>query len=147
MTGEAPLVDVTASAVGGVIDPRQVQELPIQGRSWQDLAMIAPGSQRNESGDSPTVRNRRDFQINLDGQQTTSILVTGGGFGTGRAAAAALQPGCHRRVPVRRVPFRRDAGPLDRDAGECGDQVGDEQAGGIRSRATSATIDSRPGIS
>ena len=83
VTGEAPLVDVTASAVGGVIDPRQVQELPIQGRSWQDLAMIAPGSQRNESGDSPTVRNRRDFQINLDGQQTTSILVTGGGFGTG----------------------------------------------------------------
>ena len=83
VTGEAPLIDVTASAVGGVIDPRQVQELPIQGRSWQDLAMIAPGSQRNESGDSPTVRNRRDFQINLDGQQTTSILVTGGGFGTG----------------------------------------------------------------
>ena len=28
VTGEAPLVDVTASAVGGVIDPRQVQELP-----------------------------------------------------------------------------------------------------------------------
>ena len=82
VTGEAPLVDVTASAVGGVIDPRQVQELPIQGRSWQDLAMIAPGSQRNESGDSPTVRNRRDFQINLDGQQTTSILVTGAGVGT-----------------------------------------------------------------
>ena len=82
VTGEAPLVDVTASAVGGVIDPRQVQELPIQGRSWQDLAMIAPGSQRNESGDSPTSATARDFQINLDGQQTTSILVTGAGVGT-----------------------------------------------------------------
>ena len=83
VTGEAPLLDTTSSVVSGNIDPRQMQELPIQGRSWQDLAMLAPGSQRNESGDSPTVRNRRDFQVNLDGQQTTSVLVTGGGFGTG----------------------------------------------------------------
>ena len=83
VTGEAPLVDTSSSSVGGNIDPRQMAELPVQGRNWQDLAMMAPGSQRNEAGDSPTVRNRRDFQINLDGQQTTSMLVTGGGFGTG----------------------------------------------------------------
>jgi hypothetical protein len=83
VTGEAPLVDTSASSVAGNIDPRQMQELPVQGRNWQDLAMVAPGSQRNEAGDSPTVRNRRDFQINLDGQQTTSMLVVGSGRGTG----------------------------------------------------------------
>ena len=83
VTGEAPLIDVTSSTVAGNIDPRQMQELPIQGRSWQDLTMLAPGSRRNESGDSATVRNRRDFHINLDGQQTTSMLVQGGGTGTG----------------------------------------------------------------
>jgi hypothetical protein len=85
VTAEAPLIDTTSSTVAGNIDPRQMQNLPIQGRSWQDLAMLAPGARRNESGDSPTVRNRRDFHINLDGQQTTSILVQGGGTGTGAA--------------------------------------------------------------
>jgi len=85
VTGEAPLLDVTSSTVGGNIDPRQMQELPLAGRSWQDLTMLAPGNRRNESGDSPTLRNRRDFHINLDGQQTTSMLVQGGGTGTGAA--------------------------------------------------------------
>ena len=85
VTAEAPLLDVTSSTVGGNIDPRQMQELPLQGRSWQDLTMLAPGNRRNESGDSPTLRNRRDFHINLDGQQTTSMLVQGGGTGTGAA--------------------------------------------------------------
>ena len=85
VTGEAPLIDVTSSTLGGNIDPRQMEDLPLQGRSWQDLSVLAPGVRTNESGDSPTVRNRRDFHVNLDGQQTTSILVGGGGFGTGGA--------------------------------------------------------------
>ena len=44
VTGEAPLVDVTASAASGNIDSRQLSEIPVQGRDWQDLTMLAPGS-------------------------------------------------------------------------------------------------------
>ena len=44
VTGEAPLLDVTQSTLGGNIDARQMQELPVQGRNWMDLVMLAPGS-------------------------------------------------------------------------------------------------------
>ena len=50
VTGEAPLVDTTSSTVGANIDPRQMQELPINGRNWMDLTLLAPGARRNEGG-------------------------------------------------------------------------------------------------
>ena len=36
VTGEAPLLDVTQSSLGGNIDPRQMSEIPLQGRNWVD---------------------------------------------------------------------------------------------------------------
>ena len=47
VTGEAPLLDTTTSSIGSNIDPRQAQELPLNGRNWMDLAMLAPGSRGN----------------------------------------------------------------------------------------------------
>ena len=47
VTGEAPLIDVTSSTMSGNIDPRQMQELPVNGRNWQDLSLLAPGSRAN----------------------------------------------------------------------------------------------------
>ncbi|MGH9258274.1 MAG: carboxypeptidase-like regulatory domain-containing protein, partial [Vicinamibacterales bacterium] len=44
VTGEAPLIETTTSALGGNVDPRQVGELPANGRNWISLAMLAPGS-------------------------------------------------------------------------------------------------------
>jgi hypothetical protein len=84
VTGEAPLLDVTSSALGSNIDPRQVSEIPVNGRNWTDLAMLAPGSRWNAMDDSkPSVGggvasgNRRDFQMNLDGQQVSQNLAVG----------------------------------------------------------------------
>src|SRR5262245_41770488 len=47
VTGEAPLVETTTSTRSGNVDPRQMQELPINGRNWMDLAILAPGNRRN----------------------------------------------------------------------------------------------------
>ena len=58
VTGEAPLVDTTTTKVGANIDPRQMQELPLNGRNWMDLTLLAPGARRNEGsarGHQPTV--------------------------------------------------------------------------------------------
>jgi hypothetical protein len=44
VSAEAPLVDTASSTLGGNIDKRQMQDLPINGRNWMDLAMLAPGS-------------------------------------------------------------------------------------------------------
>jgi hypothetical protein len=76
VTGDSPLVDVSTSVIGGNIDPRQVQELPIQGRDWTSLALLAPGNRTTEMGSAP-VQDRadvREYQLNMDGQQVTQQL-------------------------------------------------------------------------
>jgi hypothetical protein len=85
VTGEAPLIDVTQSSLGGNIDPRQLQELPVNGRNWVDLVMLAPGSRLNaggaggapsDAGATGPSSGRRggDFELNLDGQQVTQVM-------------------------------------------------------------------------
>ena len=73
VNGEAPLIDTTTSTLGGNIDKRQVQDLPINGRNWMDLAMLAPGSRQNESSNIPQARQGYS-QINIDGQQITHLI-------------------------------------------------------------------------
>ncbi len=43
VTSEAPLVDLQQSSMGGAINPLQMQELPVNGRDWVQLTMLAPG--------------------------------------------------------------------------------------------------------
>jgi len=70
VTGEAPLVDTTTSKVGANIDPRQMQELPLNGRNWMDLSLLAPGARRNEA--VGLVQNRQGYaSTKVDGQDVT----------------------------------------------------------------------------
>ncbi len=88
VTGEAPLIETTTSALGGNIDPRQLSELPVNGRNWMTLAMLAPGSRTvpvagsREDAEKPLLdRNNnetREFHLHVDGQQVTSEFGTGG---------------------------------------------------------------------
>jgi hypothetical protein len=73
VSGEAPLVNTATSTLGGNIDKRQMQDLPINGRNWMDLAMLAPGSRQNESSNIPQARQGYS-QINIDGQQITHLI-------------------------------------------------------------------------
>jgi len=85
VTGEAPLVDFNQSKLGGNIDPRQMQELPVNGRNWQDLVVLSPGNRNNAVTDAPTVTGSNagtqvgTYQLNLDGQQVTNNVLNGNG--------------------------------------------------------------------
>jgi len=70
VTGESPLLDTTTSNIAGNIDPRQMQELPLNGRNWMDLTLLAPGSRSNASSEVPQDRQGY-FQVAVDGQQQT----------------------------------------------------------------------------
>jgi outer membrane receptor protein involved in Fe transport len=79
VTAQAPLIETSTSSLGSSIDPRQVTELPSQGRNWMSLALLAPGNRTNAQGATP-VQDRgdvREFQLNVDGLQVTSNLGTG----------------------------------------------------------------------
>ena len=52
VTSAAPLVDAATSSVGEVVQGRQVTELPLNGRNFTQLALLAPGVTRGNYGNS-----------------------------------------------------------------------------------------------
>ena len=81
VTSEAPLLDITTSELGTNVDPQQMSELPVQGRDWMTLALLAAGNRTNDMGGVPVQDSREDnpeFQTNIDGQQVTAQLGPGG---------------------------------------------------------------------
>src|SRR5262249_52989235 len=69
VTEEAPFLDRVMSTVGGNVDQRQMQELPLNGRNFVDLTMLAPGSRQNSSADE--LGGIGLFQLNVDGVRVT----------------------------------------------------------------------------
>jgi hypothetical protein len=87
VTGEAPLLDLTSSSMGGNVDPRQTQELPVNGRDWMALSTLAPGMRANATDLGPTAGERmgnREYQLNIDGQE---VSVAQGATAASRASA------------------------------------------------------------
>jgi hypothetical protein len=80
VTGEAPLINVTSSSLGGNVDSRQMSELPVLGRNFLDLSALAPGARGNHTdpGGAPVPDRGAgttpigSFQLNVDGQQVTN---------------------------------------------------------------------------
>ena len=58
VSAAAPLLNVATSNLGGNISPEQVQELPVQGRNWMALAMLAPGSRMTSDASATPVPDR-----------------------------------------------------------------------------------------
>ena len=86
VTGETPLVNTATSSVGANIDPRQMSELPLNGRNWMDLSLLAPGARRNEA--NGLVENRQGYaSTKVDGQEVTTIY---------HSSPDAEQPGFNR---------------------------------------------------
>jgi Carboxypeptidase regulatory-like domain/TonB-dependent Receptor Plug Domain/TonB dependent receptor len=53
VTAEAPTVNLANATIGGLVEERTVQELPLNGRSWTDLAALQPGV--HQSQDQPPI--------------------------------------------------------------------------------------------
>jgi Carboxypeptidase regulatory-like domain/TonB dependent receptor len=77
VTADAPLIERTRSTVGSNVDPKQMQELPLNGRNFVDLTMLAPGSRQNASGDELGALGV--FQVNVDGLRVTQNQTAGFG--------------------------------------------------------------------
>ncbi|MBX7221019.1 MAG: TonB-dependent receptor [Blastocatellia bacterium] len=62
--GGTPLVNTTTTENGGTLDNKQLLELPLNGRDFQDLLSLRPGFQRRPGGGFGTT--------NVNGQRNTS---------------------------------------------------------------------------
>ncbi|MGB9234748.1 MAG: TonB-dependent receptor [Terriglobales bacterium] len=50
VSGETPIVDTTSNVLGGTFSNQAINELPLQGRDFQNLAVLQPGIQREPGG-------------------------------------------------------------------------------------------------
>jgi len=82
VSAEAPLVETSQSRQASNVDPRQLSELPVNGRNWLDLTMLAAGSRINavNSDDLTPKASVGNSQLNVDGHQVTSTI-SATGFG------------------------------------------------------------------
>jgi Carboxypeptidase regulatory-like domain len=50
VTGGAPLVETTTASLGSLVDDQTIRALPLNGRSWDQLALLQPGVILNSPG-------------------------------------------------------------------------------------------------
>jgi Carboxypeptidase regulatory-like domain len=98
----APLLDITSPSVGTVIQASQLKDLPLAGRHWAGLMLLAPGAINTGEGTHLSTRfvgrARDDNNWTFDGIDATGVkdprqdsdarLITGPlnrGYGTGTA--------------------------------------------------------------
>src|SRR3984893_9455630 len=67
VTTEAPTVDLANATIGGVVTEATVEALPLNGRSWSDLAILSPGVHTvgNQRSISSTDRTKRGMGLEL----------------------------------------------------------------------------------
>ena len=116
-----------SSQLGGNIDSRQMQELPVNGRNFLDLTLLAPGNRANhtEAGGVPVTTGARHGPAQRRRHAGDQQLLRR------RQPPAELRPRRDCGVPVHLQPFRRDAGTLVGRAGERHHQVGHQHAVGL----------------
>jgi len=89
VTDAAPLVDLSTSSVGEVVEGKQITELPLNGRNFTQLALLTPGVTRGQygssasgvNGDAETFRNQESGggSISSNGlrQQANNYILDG----------------------------------------------------------------------
>jgi hypothetical protein len=76
VVAEAPLVQTTP-AVGAVVDQKQLENLPLNGRQFANLAILAPGTSLNYNSD-PTKPGQLTVALNGGIGRNVNYLVDGG---------------------------------------------------------------------
>jgi hypothetical protein len=68
VTGESPIIDTKSTQVAGNVNPTQMQEVPLLGRNWLELAKMVPGMTANVISTTNPGVSANNWSMNLDGQ-------------------------------------------------------------------------------
>ena len=70
-------IDRDSAALGTLIDPRQVAGLPLDGRNFLELALLAPGTVPAPQGSAASVRGDFAFSVNGGREDANGYLLDG----------------------------------------------------------------------
>jgi hypothetical protein len=101
VTGSEINMNTTDGSVSTVVDRQFVANLPLNGRSFQDLILLTPGvvTQTPNASSSPSLGNNGDFSVNGQRTESNSYIVDGvsantnAGYGNYGASAGGNVPG------------------------------------------------------
>src|SRR6266516_3683792 len=80
ITAEAPLVESTTATMSSLVDERTIRDLPLNGRSWDNLALLQPGVVSVGAGQgSPAFDFGTGVRFNVNGSRAyaNSFLLAG----------------------------------------------------------------------
>jgi hypothetical protein len=109
-----PVVETARTQVAASITPEEVQDLPLNGRNYLDLALLAPGASRTNTGvnqrfaETSTVPGTASPSPRSATWRTRSSSTVSPRMTTPRTSRDVLQPGSDPRI--RRRPRRRHGG-------------------------------------
>ena len=82
VTAEVPLISTTKSEIGMTVTPKQISELPLNGRNFMELALLAPGVkvplERTSTDVSFGASSGRSTYVQVDGADNNDDTVGGG---------------------------------------------------------------------
>ena len=93
VTEEAPVVNVTTAAVSGIVDERQIKELPLNGRSFDDLITLNPGTINYDAMKSPNTSTSNGNTFSVAGRRTSENLFLLNGVEYMGSSQLAVTPG------------------------------------------------------
>ena len=91
-------IDTTSSVVAGNVTPKEVEDIPVNGRNYVQLSALVPGIKSNSFGNTPAASGQSTnagdaetgkFQITMDGLQVSQDSV-GSSFGQPRFSQDAI---------------------------------------------------------
>ncbi len=75
VTAGSPVIDVQDSAIGEVVEARQIEEMPLNGRNFTQLALLVPGVVRGSGNATGSSGNAETFRYGQEGG--ASLVVNG----------------------------------------------------------------------
>jgi hypothetical protein len=93
VTEEAPVVNVTTASVSGIVDERQIKELPLNGRSFDDLITLNPGTINYSALKSPNTSTSNGNTFSVAGRRTSENLFLLNGVEYMGSSQLAVTPG------------------------------------------------------
>ena len=128
----APIADLRrdSSAIGTVVENRQILDMPLDGRNFLELTLLAPGAVPAAQGSAGSVRGDFSFSVNGGREDFNSFLLDGADNIDPKLNTAGVQAAGRRDPGIRGAHehARSRARPAGRVAGERGDEIGHESA-------------------
>jgi hypothetical protein len=90
---EAPVVNVTTSPVSGMVDEREIKDLPLNGRSFDQLITLNPGTINYSALKSPNTSTSNGNTFSVAGRRTSENLFLLNGVEYMGSSQLAVTPG------------------------------------------------------